>query len=814
MHLRLLARPLFALLFGTAIGLDDLDEPSRRRIRAAQIDAVVALVPLTMTINILNVAVVDVVFWDVGATNVFLAIWSVVIILQAAAGFWSWFQSRSRRPTGASRRAIRRTATYAAVLAFSWGAMPLALFPHADLTRQLLLASLIAGMISGGAFGLSTVPAAGLAYTWMIVIPSVVALILAGNHLFIAVAFLLLLYGVFLSHNLVAHGNLFVGHLRAELKLEAQSELISLLLHDFQEHASDWLWETDAGGALVRVSDRFAEVVGKTSSELDGALFAEVIGGEYEYRPPEMADMLEHMAARTAFRDVTLPVRCGEDRRYWLMSAKPVFDNAGAFTGYHGVGSDVTDKYLAEERIVRLARYDTVTELPNRAFFQETVDRALIEARDNGTTVVLLCLDLDQFKSVNDTLGHPVGDALLKQAGKRIRACVRGRDFVARLGGDEFAILQLAPDLPAGTMTLARQIIDAFQVPFKLEPGDILISTSIGIAVAPTDGDAADPLMKKADMALYAAKADGLARYRFFEPEMEAWTQRRRTLQGGLQSALRNGEIQVAFQPVLDLRTGAVAGCEALVRWNSPEWGMVSPVEFIPIAEATGLIEPIGEWVLREAVKTARQWPAETFVAVNLSPVQFKNQRLLATVVSALAESGLPPQRLELEVTELIFIDGSDQPQAMLKNLRALGVRTSLDDFGTGYSSLELSAAFPVRQDQDRQDLHRRGGGAGRYARHHPGDRRARRGARHVDDGGGGGVRTPGPQIARSRLHPNSGLCVLPAAPGGGNRRHVRGARQKRDGRPGRNRKDPRLDRRERAFDSVQPCALSELKRS
>ena len=182
MHLRLLARPLFALLFGTAIGLDDLDEPSRRRIRAAQIDAVVALVPLTMTINILNVAVVDVVFWDVGATNVFLAIWSVVIILQAAAGFWSWFQSRSRRPTGASRRAIRRTATYAAVLAFSWGAMPLALFPHADLTRQLLLASLIAGMISGGAFGLSTVPAAGLAYTWMIVIPSVVALILAGNH--------------------------------------------------------------------------------------------------------------------------------------------------------------------------------------------------------------------------------------------------------------------------------------------------------------------------------------------------------------------------------------------------------------------------------------------------------------------------------------------------------------------------------------------------------------------------------------------------------------------------------------------------------
>jgi EAL domain-containing protein (putative c-di-GMP-specific phosphodiesterase class I) len=201
--------------------------------------------------------------------------------------------------------------------------------------------------------------------------------------------------------------------------------------------------------------------------------------------------------------------------------------------------------------------------------------------------------------------------------------------------------------------------------------------------------------MKKADMALYAAKADGVARYRFFEPEMEAWTQRRRTLQGGLQSALHRGEIQVVFQPVLDLRTDTVAGCEALVRWNSPEWGMVSPVEFIPIAEATGLIEPIGEWALREAVAVARQWPADTFVAVNLSPVQFKNQRLLATIVSALAESGLPPQRLELEVTETIFIDGGDQPQAMLKNLRTLGVRTSLDDFGTGYASLSYLQRFP-----------------------------------------------------------------------------------------------------------------------
>ncbi len=694
MNLRALTRSLSALLFGATIRLDNLNEQERRRIRAAQIDAVVQLVPLTMAINILNAAIVVGVFWDAG-TNIFLAVWGAVIALEAIGALWSWHRTRHNRPTGASLRAIKRMVLHATILALSWGAAPLVLFPGADLILQLVLACLIAGMASGGAFCLSTVPNAGLAYTWIIALASAVALLLAGHQVFVVVALLLLLYAVFISHNLVAHGNLFVRHLRDELKLETQRELIGPLLNDFQEHASDWLWETDANGALMRVSDRFAEAAGKTQSELEGTLFSDVIGGQHEYRPPELSDILKRIAARAAFRDVTLPVQVGAQQRYWLLSAKPVFDNAGVFTGYHGVGADVTEKRLADERIIHLARYDTVTELPNRASFQEEVDRALADARTNGQSVALLCLDLDQFKSINDTLGHRVGDTLLNQAGKRIRACARGRDIVARLGGDEFAILQLSPDLPVGTMVLARQIIDAFKVPFKLEHGDIAISTSIGIAVAPADGWAADPLMKQADLALHAAKADGAATYRFFEPEMEAWAHRRRALEIGLRSALNKGEIQVEFQPLVDLRGGTIAGCEALVRWRSAEWGVVSPAEFIPVAEATGLIEPIGEWVLREAVKTARQWPDDTVVAVNLSPVQFKNQRLLATVVAALADSGLPPQRLELEVTESIFIDGSDHALEMLKNLRTLGVRTSLDDFGTGYSSLSYLRRFP-----------------------------------------------------------------------------------------------------------------------
>ena len=593
-----------------------------------------------MTINIVNAAIVVVVFWNTGA-NVALSIWGALIAMEAGAAFWSWSLTRHKRPTGASARAIRRAVLHAALLGSTWGAAAIMLFPGADLMHQLVLGCLMAGMMSGGAFGLSTVPQAGLTYTWTTVFGSAGALLLAGQGVFFVVALLLACYAVYISRNLVAHGNLFVHHLRDQLKLEAQSEVIGLLLNDFQEHASDWLWRTDANGILMDVSDRFAAAAGKTPSEIEGAPFSDVLGGRAGFRPPELSDILKRIAAREAFRDVTLPVRFGAERRYWRLSAKPVFDNAGAFAGYRGVGADVTDKRLADERIVYLARYDALTNLPNRSFFHDEVDRVLAEGQVQSAA--LLYLNLDQFKTINDTLGHAVGDSLLKQVGKRIKACVRGRDIAARLGGDEFAILQLSPEPPAGPMVLARQIIDAFKSPFRLEHGDILIDASLGIAVAPDDGWAADVLMKKAVLALFAAKAEGKANYRFFEPAMEAGAHRRRALEVGLRSALNKGEIELAFQPFVDLRTGTVAGCEALVRWKSPDWGFVSPAEFIPVAEATGLIEPIGEWVLREAVMTARQWPDHAIVAVNLSPVQFENQRLLATVVAALADSRLPP---------------------------------------------------------------------------------------------------------------------------------------------------------------------------
>jgi len=341
----------------------------------------------------------------------------------------------------------------------------------------------MAGMISGGAFCLSTVPAAGLVYTRTIVLASVTALLEASYEVFIYPAVLLIIYAVFLTRNLVAHGALFVRHLRDQLKLEAQSEVIGLLLYDFEQYASDWLWETDAKGYLVHVSDRFAEAAGKTATELEGALLSDVTCGQAGYRP-QLAEILKRIGKREAFRDLALPVPVGSDLRYWRLSGKPMFDAAGAFAGYRGVGADVTERRLADERILHLVRYDTLTQLPNRSYFQETTDVTLAEAGAKGCPIALLCFNLDQFKSVNDTLGHVVGDALLKQVGRRLRACARDRDLVARLGGDEFATLQTCPERPTGPMVLARQIIDAFKSPFKLDCGDILIDASLGIAVA------------------------------------------------------------------------------------------------------------------------------------------------------------------------------------------------------------------------------------------------------------------------------------------------------------------------------------------
>ncbi|MDO8359624.1 MAG: EAL domain-containing protein, partial [Devosia sp.] len=334
-----------------------------------------------------------------------------------------------------------------------------------------------------------------------------------------------------------------------------------------------------------------------------------------------------------------------------------------------------------------------LTELPNRIQFLE--EMANSEASiERGEKAAVLCIDFDHFKSVNDTLGHAIGDKLLKQASARLWGTTRETDVLARLGGDEFSLLLRPIERPGDAAAIAERIVKTMSSPFAIDGHQIVIGASVGIAVAPQDGETTDVLMKNADMALYRAKAEGRSTYHFFEKDMDAAIQKRRMIEAGLRAALQLNELRVVFQPLLGLKENRVTCVEALLRWDH-EGRTISPVEFIPIAEETGLIVTIGEWVLREACKVAATWPGDVRVAVNLSPVQFKSRDLLGLVKSALVEARIPATRLELEITESLLLAENDTNLKVLHDLRAMGVRISMDDFGTGYSSLSYLRSFP-----------------------------------------------------------------------------------------------------------------------
>ncbi|RYE84182.1 MAG: EAL domain-containing protein, partial [Hyphomicrobiales bacterium] len=390
-----------------------------------------------------------------------------------------------------------------------------------------------------------------------------------------------------------------------------------------------------------------------------------------------------------------------EDGRIISLHHHPMPDG-----GWVSTHEDVTEQRANEARVRHLARHDALTDLPNRVYFRDEMERLEARIRRNET-VAVLCLDLDHFKAVNDTLGHGVGDQVLQAVARRLRDAARETDLVVRLGGDEFAFLIHPLDHPRGAAAVAERVIKSIARPIMVEGHQVMIGTSIGIAVAPSDGDNAEALLKNADMALYRAKGEGRANYHFFEKGMDEKLQHRRQLEQGLKVALARGEFRLVYQPLLSLEANRVCCLEALLRWDHPEKGLIPPMEFIPVAEETGVIAQIGQWVLREACLAAADWPDHVRVAVNLSPVQFKNRGLVDHVTSALREAGLDPGRLELEITESLLLADTEETLDTLHLLRGLGVRISMDDFGTGYSSLSYLRSFPFDKIKiDRSFMH------------------------------------------------------------------------------------------------------------
>jgi diguanylate cyclase (GGDEF)-like protein len=400
-------------------------------------------------------------------------------------------------------------------------------------------------------------------------------------------------------------------------------------------------------------------------------------------------DYVREIGKTIADSRVATKVRELNDGRILAIKHQPM--PGGGWVSTH---EDITEYRRIEARIAHMAHHDVLTELPNRLLLRERLERALENAQE-GRSLAVLCLDLDRFKDINDTLGHQGGDGLLKTVAERLRKCVGEDDVVARTGGDEFSIVQVAAEQPIAATALATRIIEAIDDPIEVEGHQVVVGTSVGIAVSPGDGTDPHQLLKNADLALHRAKSEGRGIHRFFEPDMDAHMQARCKLQLDLRKALADGEFELYYQPLVNLERDQISGMEALLRWRHPERGNVSPAEFIPLAEETGLIVPIGEWVLRQACAAASGWPEHVKVAVNLSAMQFKNRHLVETVFSALAASGLKAHRLELEITETILLQNNESTLATLHQLRELGVRIALDDFGTGYSSLSYLRSFP-----------------------------------------------------------------------------------------------------------------------
>jgi diguanylate cyclase (GGDEF)-like protein len=449
----------------------------------------------------------------------------------------------------------------------------------------------------------------------------------------------------------------------------------------------------DAAERIVVCNDLYIAMYGLSREIVKpGCSFLEVLryraaAGNFLHHAPEQyrAEVL----AGLALGKVSSRIFETGDGREVLVTNSPM--TAGGWVATH---NDITERRRAEAKIEYMAHHDALTDLPNRLQLYEQLRQMLLNTRQ-GTHVAVFCLDLDHFKDVNDAHGHAAGDLLLKAVADRLRQCIRDTDVVARLGGDEFAIMQAGASQPTDATSLASRLIEVIGAPYELGGEQVMVDLSIGIALAPGDGLDPDQLLKNADMALYRAKSDGHGLCRFFEPEMDARMQARRKLEIDLRKAIANGEFELFYQPLVDMKTEYVTGFEALIRWHHPERGMIPPLDFIPIAEETGLIVPMGDWVLRQACAEAATWPSDVKVAVNLSPVQFKNKILLPSVISALAASGLSPNRLELEITESVLLQDSGATLAVLHELRALGVRISMDDFGTGYSSLSYLRKFP-----------------------------------------------------------------------------------------------------------------------
>ncbi len=566
-----------------------------------------------------------------------------------------------------------------AVRALLWASLPIYLFSSLDTGAQIIAASIMAGL-GIAALGLVVVPPAAIAWLSAFTLALSFVLLIGRNSVpFQHMLSILFIFGVAIF-GVLAVARWAFHQLKTNADVGAQSESASLLLQEYEQRGVGWLWQVDADNRVTYISSRMTALLGKPASQLVGHSLASLLGGH-----PELGRKL---LEKQPFNSLEMELQTARGSRWISIAGDPIVDTAGRFEGFRGVGSDITDMRQTQERLTHLANVDVLSGLPNRGRVRQLLGEALRAATVSNVPCAILFLDLDGFKPVNDTFGHPKGDAVLRAVSKRLVDEVGADGHVGRMGGDEFAIVVIDGQSRKKVEKMADRIIQSVTEPYMIDQTEIRIGVSIGCAFGPIDGATVDDLILKADLALYEAKGAGRGIARYFSSELQSEQEDRVRLETDLRQAIAAKQFQLAFQPLVSAKDQKLIGFEALLRWTHPQRGNVPPNVFIPVAEDAGLMAPIGDWVIEEACRAAASWPNMITVALNISPKQIIMPALPNTVSQALARHKLAGNRIELEVTEGVFLGDSGHTLDVLKRLRALGVGIALDDFGTGYSSI------------------------------------------------------------------------------------------------------------------------------
>ncbi|GLR47917.1 putative bifunctional diguanylate cyclase/phosphodiesterase [Sphingomonas astaxanthinifaciens] len=648
-------------------------------LKDAQLIARGQLAPFLALTNIAAALLFCAALW--GATQAtWLVGWLVAVSgLNVLAMRWS--QSQAVTCVGRAGHSVPQWQMIADVVvrAAAWLSLPLYLFPQLDSGGQIIAGTLIAGV---GIAGLGLVVIFACAVAWMSAFTAGLSgalLLMQSTVSFQQLLAMLFVLGVAIVGVLTV-ARWAAGQLKTNADMGSQSESASLLLQEYEQRGVGWLWQVDGENRVAYISSRMGALIGRPSNQILGHSLPALLGGH--------ADLGRVLLDKQPFTNLEMELKTARGNRWISLSGDPIIDTAGRFEGFRGVGLDITDVRHTQERLTHLANVDVLSGLPNRGRVRQLLGEALRAATAGNVPCAIMFLDLDGFKPVNDTFGHPKGDAVLQAVAKRLCDEVASDGHVGRLGGDEFAIV--IPDAQSRKKIeqLADRIIVAIGEPFLIDGTEIRIGVSVGCAFGPIDGATVDDLILKADLALYQAKDAGRGVVRYFSSELQSEQEDRVRLEADLRAALESRQFHLAFQPLVSAKNQKLIGFEALVRWNHPRRGFVPPNVFIPVAEECGLMGPLGEFIIEEACRAAASWPEPITVALNVSPKQIILPNLPNVVSQALARHRLPGNRIELEVTEGVFLDSSSRSLDILGRLRALGVGIALDDFGTGYSSI------------------------------------------------------------------------------------------------------------------------------